>query len=213
MNGMEIFEVILSGTQGHPRGTCGGCSRHLWDEPVYRVPGLAGVYCSVDCIECVLFGEGRCRWCGEPMDKPYTSVDSRLCSDDCSESYYAHVLGDRTARLGTGKRLMLWLQRKQPKAYRQVAGADAQGPRVCRNPGCRNGEDGQPASLDHLKATARYCSDACGKQDKRSSNRQKSARNRQCLRGVYPDTFAGQGYEATLAFQEGFRGALAGGEV
>ena len=61
--------------------------------------------------------------------------------------------------------------------------------RFGRNRTRRRGEDGMPAGLDHLRANARFCSDTCKKQARRSPNRQKPARNRQCLRGVSSNTF------------------------
>lgn len=200
IRGMEIFLGEASGSAPRPRGHCAGCHALLWSEPAYRrLPGIPGDFCSIGCIESVLFGEGRCRWCGRRTDKPYHSVDSRLCSENCAASYYAHVLGDRTARLGTGKRLALWLQRNQPRAYRQTAGIAAQAGRVCHNPECHRGDSGQPAPIDHLRAGALYCSDACKMQAQRSPNPRKSTRNRQCLCGVSSNTFSSQGYGATPA--------------
>ncbi len=57
------------------------------------------------------------------MDKVYTSVESRLCSEGCSDSYWKHVMGDKTAALGTGKRFMLWLQSNQREVYASLAEA------------------------------------------------------------------------------------------
>jgi hypothetical protein len=44
------------------------------------------------------------------MEKPYTSIEARLCSEDCRENYFARVRGDKSAALGTGVRLLAWLQ-------------------------------------------------------------------------------------------------------
>ena len=96
----EMLRHILGGSVGSPRGNCEGCGMSIWSEGGYRVPSLSGIHCSIQCIETVLFGREQCRWCGRKMDKPYSSIDSRLCSRDCSEKYYAQVLGDKTARLG-----------------------------------------------------------------------------------------------------------------
>src|SRR5208337_1883809 len=41
-----------AGIEGHPRGRCESCGRHLWSEGGYRVPGLKGLFCSLVCIEC-----------------------------------------------------------------------------------------------------------------------------------------------------------------
>jgi len=91
-----------------------------WQQGTIQVPG-GKFYCSMVCIESDLFGQAHCRWCGEEIKKAYTSIESRLCSDDCSESYRAHVLGDRSASLGTGERYMLWLQKNHPREYREFA--------------------------------------------------------------------------------------------
>jgi len=120
------------------------------------------------CIETELFGIGRCRWCGEEMEKPYTSIESRLCSADCSANYMAHVKGDRTAALGTGRRYMLWLQKNHPREYRVAAKVSAQ-TGLCENPHCTRGDDGQPSSLTHLRTGARFCSELCRKQGSRAA--------------------------------------------
>ncbi len=103
------------------RSDGGMCAFCTWQKVRYAIPHL-GSYCSMECLETVLCGLGRCRWCGKRMENPYTSVDSRLCSEDCSANYYAYVLGDRTAALGSGKRFLAWLQQHQPAIYAKVAG-------------------------------------------------------------------------------------------
>jgi len=40
--------------------------------------------------------------------------------------------------------------------------------RLCRNPECKHGQGGQPASLAHRRAGSRWCSDACRKQARRN---------------------------------------------
>ena len=54
--------------------------------------------------------------CGHRIGEEYTSK-----AHDCSESYYTHVRGDRTAALGTGKRFLLWLDAHQPATYQKLA--------------------------------------------------------------------------------------------
>ena len=88
----------------------------------YKVPKLSGVFCSLVCIETALFGRERCRWCGARMEKIYASLASRLCSPKCGEKYAAFVIGDATARLGTGKRFLEWLETNEPGAFRQLNG-------------------------------------------------------------------------------------------
>src|SRR6516164_3468748 len=118
----EMLRHIPGGSVGSPRGSCEGCGTFTWSDGGYRVPGLPGIHCSIKCVETVLFGHERCRWCGCKMDKPHSSIDSRLCSPACSEKYYAQVLGDKTARLGSGERLLLWLEENRAAVYRQLLG-------------------------------------------------------------------------------------------
>ena len=160
-NSFERLQHTPAGSVGSPRGNCEGCGMFIWSEGGYRVPGLPGIHCSIKCIETVLFGQERCRWCGRKMDKPHSSIDSRLCSPDCSEKYYAQVMGDKTARLGSGKRFMLWLKENRPAVYRQLLGQGTPESGYCQNPQCPNGKGGQPATLALMRADARYCNTAC----------------------------------------------------
>src|SRR3989442_14288041 len=96
--GFGIFRHVPAGVKGHPRGCCQGCGLFIWSEGGLRIPGIRGIFCTkLECVETALFGGEHCRWCGAEMDRPYTSVDSRLCSDDCSTNYYDHVLRDKSA--------------------------------------------------------------------------------------------------------------------
>ncbi len=122
---LNIFKFIPAGAEGHSRGSCDACGKAIWSEGALRVPGIPGLHCSVACIETSLFGTDRCRWCGSDMDKPYTSVDSRLCTEDCSTKYYTHVCGERAAALGTGYRFVRWLQLHRPEIYAQFVGGNA----------------------------------------------------------------------------------------
>ncbi len=105
-----VMDMDLSTTD--VEGWCLGCGLHIFSG-VYVIPGLGGTHCSVGCVETHLFGFDTCRWCANRIDKPYTGIDSRLCSQDCRENYMSHVMGDRSAALGSGKRLVLWLQSKE----------------------------------------------------------------------------------------------------
>ena len=92
---------------------CEGCGLRVYGK-AFQIPGIAGLHCSLECVEAHQFGMEACRWCGAEMLAPYTSINSRLCSDDCVENYKAHVspiTGDKTAALGTGQRLSRWLRR------------------------------------------------------------------------------------------------------
>jgi hypothetical protein len=151
-------------------GVCDACGLHIRSKPAVRIPGVKGVFCSGHCVESQLFGTERCRWCGTKMEKAYTSIDSRLCSDTCSQNYYAHVLGDRSAAVGTGKRFAQWLQANRPAVYRQMADTKVTAEAYCQNPACSNGEGGMPASIAHLRAGTLFCGNACKMQARRSPN-------------------------------------------
>lgn len=161
-----IFPALIVDRE---HGHCQGCGLPV-SERAYRVPKLAGIFCSIACIETDLFRLDRCRWCAERISRPYTGIESRLCSENCRKNYFAHVFGDYTAELGKGKRLLLWLQRKQPALYREIAGSMALPEGYCANPDCPNGQNGQPASLAHLRAGTLFCSDTCRVQANRSPN-------------------------------------------
>jgi hypothetical protein len=68
------------------------------------------------------------------MEKQYTTVDSRLCNETCSENYYKQVMGDRTAALGTGVRFIGWLQRTSPDTYRRLTGEIAASAKLVTKP-------------------------------------------------------------------------------
>jgi hypothetical protein len=152
--------------QGTLRGNCEACGLHIRSEGGIRVQGVSGVFCNVVCLEATLLGRGRCRWCGSKMEKTYTSIDSRLCSEDCSANYYAHVVADRTATLGTGVRFIGWLQKNRPQIYRDILGQSSE-TGVCQNALCKRGDSSGPASLANLRSGARFCSESCKKQDRR----------------------------------------------
>jgi hypothetical protein len=141
---------------------CEACSLPLGNK-LYRLPSRAEGFCSIACIEAVLFGGPHCRWCGENMAKSYTSIDSRLCSKGCAANYRAHVLDDGTAILGSGKRFRLWLARNAPPH------AELEG-RRCANTRCRKDHKKYPAKLDHLRAGTLFCSTSCKMQVQRSPN-------------------------------------------
>lgn len=182
--------TIFASEQLH--GSCEACSMPLHRRKAYRVPKLAGMFCSIACIETALFGGEHCRWCAERIDRPYTGIESRLCSEDCRANYYAHVLGDYTAELGTGKRLLVWLQRKQPELYRRIIRGERAESGYCQNPRCPNGESGLTASLTHLRAGTLFCSDACRVQANRSPNHDFSHPKRAVFVEVSRNTSGGE---------------------
>jgi hypothetical protein len=111
------MQVNLYSLKTQECGTaCSACGLPIFGTAM-RVRGVAGAHCTMACLETTLFGTGRCRWCGKEMEKTYTTVESRLCSAGCSDSYWKHVIADKTAALGKGKRFVRWLQINQPGVY------------------------------------------------------------------------------------------------
>ena len=207
----EMFRHIAAGSVGAPRGNCEGCGMSIWSQGGYRVPGLSGIHCSIQCIETVLFGGERCRWCGRKMDKPYSSTDSRLCSPDCSAKYYAQVLGDKTARLGSGKRLVLWLAENRAAVYRQLLGQSTPESGYCHNPHCPNGEGGQPGSLALMRAGARYCNAVCRRAAQRVLTSQNRPPNRRYSCGNKRGSLAGKAFTVNSPQKALIRGISATG--
>lgn len=119
---MELFRHIPPGEDGEPRGHCEACAAAIWSAGAFRIPQLAGLYCSLVCIEAKLFGLNHCRWCGDLVDRSYLSITSRLCCEDCETNYSAHVQGDHAAELGSGKRFLAWLARRPPALYCALVG-------------------------------------------------------------------------------------------
>ena len=207
----EMLRHILGGSVGSPRGNCEGCGMSIWSEGGYRVPSLSGIHCSIQCIETVLFGREQCRWCGRKMDKPYSSIDSRLCSRDCSEKYYAQVLGDKTARLGSGERFLLWLEENRAAVYRQLLGQGVPEGGYCQNPQCPNGEGGQTGSLALMRAGARYCNAVCRRAAQRVLTSQNRPSNRRYLCGNKRGSLAGKAFTVNSPQKALIRGISATG--
>jgi hypothetical protein len=134
------MEVIFPAKQN-----CESCGLHIESGAGIRGQGVAGAFCNTACLEAVLFGTDRCRWCGSKMGKTYTSIDSRLCSEDCTTNYYAHVMGDRTAVLGSGVRFIKWLQMNRHTIYQDLLGQSAESSSVIL-PMKRRGRPEKPLS-------------------------------------------------------------------
>ena len=163
---LTTFEVFRFTPE--TKSNCEACGAALPAPGSYRVPGVGGAFCSVLCIETALFGGAHCRWCGQHTHRPYSSVKDRLCSPACEEQFFDHVHGDYIAELGRGVRLWLWLRANRPELHRQAVGVRTSG-EYCGNPKCTRGENGQPASLAHLRIGAKYCSLWCKKQAARQT--------------------------------------------
>jgi hypothetical protein len=146
---------VPPGVRGAPRGYCEGCGLYIWSEGGLKIPGVRGIFCSVLCLECGLFGPARCRWCGERLDGA-----GRFCSEP-------HRKQSSETRFGDGTRLLGLLARRHPGLYQRLV---AQGAGLC--PGC-----GGP--LGGRNEGARFCSPACKQRDwRKSGNSRKTQNNR-----------------------------------
>ena len=116
----------------------------------YRIPGLAGRFHCISCLESVLFGPGRCRWCGAKLND---RGGRRFCSEGCGKRSNATPFGN-------GQRLLNHLRRHHPNLHHQVTGKALQdaGTQARSAAGvclCCQG------SLTRKRGDARFCSPRC----------------------------------------------------
>jgi hypothetical protein len=99
----------------HPRrGNCLACDLPHWSvTKAYALPRLRGWSCSISCVECTLFGSGRCRWCGILL---LPSGSKRFCSDACRRR-------SGVVKFGDGTRLLQYLAKNDPERCRKISGA------------------------------------------------------------------------------------------
>ncbi len=128
----------LPGQYGTPRGSCEGCRLYLWSDGALRVPGLRGLFCRVSCLECTLFGPGRCRWCAASLG----STAKKFCDGHCRKQ------SDRT-QFGGGDRLLNFLSHQYPALYEQLIGRRGH---TCLNCGI---------SLEGKRSDSKFCSHQC----------------------------------------------------
>jgi hypothetical protein len=142
----QPLEVPISATFSCE--SCGfpgwACSRCYW------VPGLAGRFHAIRCVECVLFGPGRCRWCGAKLDD---RGGRRFCSDACARRSNATLFGN-------GQRLLSYLRRHQPNVYHQIAGSALSEPGT-QGRAAEGACLGCQGSLNGRRADAQFCSPRC----------------------------------------------------
>ncbi len=155
----SALREIPPGSHGTPRGYCESCGLFVWSDGALKIPGVRGLFCSVLCLECTLFGPGRCRWCSASLG----STTKKFCDGHCQKQ------SNRT-RFGGGDRLLNFLGHQYPALYEQLIGRRGH---VCLN--C-NGP------LDGKNAGAKFCSVACKmrlhRRIEQSRNFQKSGKKR-----------------------------------
>ena len=176
-------------------GNCESCGLPLWIFGAHRVEGLKGLYCSVLCIECALFGHGHCRWCGSELD----GNAEKFCREACR---------NRSAGVpfGNGQRLFAWIRRNKPVLYQSLMD----------NPSSKCGACG--TVLAEQRNGAAFCSDACRLRGFRGTGKTQnsgiypfhSGRNKGLTEGDFPGGYLGM--ENPKAHKGGPpRGFLVGG--
>ena len=152
----SALREIPAGSRGSPRGYCESCRLYIWSDGGLKIPGVRGFYCTVVCLECHLFGSGKCRWCGDKLD----SGAQKFCSE-------SHRKQSNETRFGDGTRLLGFLARKQPGAYHLLVHRGDAFCLTCNDP------------LDGRRDGARFCNDRCKiRYWRKSENSSKSGNNR-----------------------------------
>jgi hypothetical protein len=135
----------------------------------YKIPGVAGWCCSIACLECVVFGPGRCRSCGTKlgaMVKSYgkTEQEYRAGTKYCSNCCALDI------PFGNGERLNAYLLRNYPKILKPDGSATA-GKRCALGKKCLKYEDRKSGLV---VGEGKYCSKGCADTSRAVANRAKS---------------------------------------
>lgn len=94
-------------------GACRVCGLPGYLAGLMSIPGLPGHFCCIACVECYLFGPGRCRWCSFALNPN----EGAFCCQKCRRS-------NDTSPFGSGRRFGLWLNRQNPRLYAKLAGKE-----------------------------------------------------------------------------------------
>ena len=124
-------------------GACALCGLPGHLGGLMSMPGVPGYFCCIECVECRLFGPGRCRWCGFRLDPD----QSAFCCDQCRAQ-------NETSRFGSGKRFALWLSRHEPRLFAELTGKEIPTGIACLECG---------DSLDGKRKDSRFCCSKCRK--------------------------------------------------
>ena len=143
MNWTALKE-IPPGERGFPRGNCESCSLYIWSEGGYKVPNRKGYFCTILCIECELFGNGNCRWCGYKVGS-----SKKFCNETCRNQ-------SNQTKFGDGTRLRNYLDRNHPALYRQLT---AKGCEQCGDP------------ITDKREGATFCSNRCTLRSRREAKK------------------------------------------
>lgn len=135
-----IFKHFTETLLGSVCESCG--LRPNPSEPVIKIPGVRGVFCSNLCCEQgLIYDQHRCRACAAKLDE---NRSSKYCDDACRK-----FIADEP--WGSGKRFLRWLALERPQLYREIFETAKSEQLVS---GCL--ECGVP--LDHKQSGARFCS-------------------------------------------------------
>ena len=129
-------------------GACGVCGLPGHLGGLMRVPGVPGRFCCIECVECHLFGPGKCRWCGFRLDPSQSS----FCSEQCQ-------LRNQSTPFGSGERFALWLSRHEPRLFADLVGREVPTGIACLQ--CGN-------CLTGKRRNSLYCSPHCRRRFRRS---------------------------------------------
>ena len=152
--------VIQSFITTH-EGACDACGLPGHLGGLMSVPGLPGYFCCVECVECRLFGPGRCRWCGFALEPD----QSAFCSEKCRTS-------NETSPFGSGKRFAMWLSRHEPRLFADLVGKEIPPGIACLQCG---------DSLNGKRRDSLFCCSNCQQRFRRYRNNPANSN-----RGDYP---------------------------
>ena len=134
-------------------GSCSVCGLPGHLGGLMIVPGVTGQFCCIDCVECRLFGPGKCRWCGFTLDPN----QSGFCCEKCRRM-------NETSPFGSGKRFALWLNRHHPRLYAELTGTEIPTGLACLNCG---------DILDGKRRDSLFCTASCQRRFRRSRSNPK----------------------------------------
>lgn len=129
-------------------GACSVCGLLGHIAGLMSVPGVLGHFCCIECVECRLFGLGKCRWCGFRLDPN----QSAFCCEKCRTL-------NESSPFGSGIRFALWLNRHEPRIYAELTGKEIPTGIACLQCG---------DSLDERRRDSLFCGSKCQKRFRRS---------------------------------------------
>jgi hypothetical protein len=86
---------------------------HVMPAVAYKIPGVSWC-CSVRCLECVLFGPGRCRECGTRLGEKMKSFGKVEYDYRAGLKFCELCAGKNHQEHGLGERLLAYLRKYEP---------------------------------------------------------------------------------------------------